>query len=155
MLWTIHWISSEERLALRFWTSSIIEKTNDANGDSFGVHLGPPTPMFSSVSDISETIYHSPGFSLLRKMIRIFFDIETYSPDEHGPSLCDKVISIAYKIGDSDVVVLKEWELDEKAVLSAFLDVIHSQYRPNIIGHNILMFDIPVRARERETSLFI
>ena len=100
--------------------------------------------MFSSVSDISETIYDSPGFSLLRRMIRIFFDIETYSPDEHGPSLCDKVISIAYKIGDSDVVVLKEWELGEKAVLSAFLDVIHSQYRPNIIGHNILRFDIPV-----------
>jgi len=77
-------------------------------------------------------------------MIRIFFDIETYSPDEHGPSLCDKVISIAYKIGDSDVVVLKEWELGEKEVLTRFLDVIQSQDRPNIIGHNILRFDIPV-----------
>lgn len=74
----------------------------------------------------------------------IFFDIETYSPDEHGPSLCDKVISVAYKIGDSDVVVLKEWELGEKAVLNRFLDVIQNQDRPNIIGHNILRFDIPV-----------
>ena len=54
-------------------------------------------------------------------MIRIFFDIETYSPDEHGPSLCDKVISIAYKIGDSDVVVLTEWELGEKVITSSDL----------------------------------
>jgi len=77
-------------------------------------------------------------------MIRIFFDIETYSPDEQGPSLCDKIFSIAYKIGDSDVVVLKEWELGEKAVLNRFLDVIKSEDRPNIIGHNILRFDIPV-----------
>ena len=77
-------------------------------------------------------------------MIRIFFDIETYSPDQHGPRLCDKVISIAYKIGDSNVVVLKEWELGEKEVLNRFLGVIQNQDRPNIIGHNILGFDIPV-----------
>ncbi|MCW3988808.1 MAG: ribonuclease H-like domain-containing protein [Candidatus Bathyarchaeota archaeon] len=77
-------------------------------------------------------------------MVQIFFDIETYSPHVSGPRLCDKVISIAYKIGDSDVVVLKEWELGEKAVLTRFLDVIQSQDRPNIIGHNILRFDIPV-----------
>lgn len=77
-------------------------------------------------------------------MVQIFFDIETYSPDDSGPRLCDKVISIAYKVGDSDVVVLKEWELGEKEVLNRFLDVIQSQDRPNIIGHNILRFDIPV-----------
>ena len=77
-------------------------------------------------------------------MIKIFFDIETYSPDVSGPSLCDKIISIAYKIGDSDVVVLKEWELGEKEVLDRFLDVVQSKDRPNIIGHNILRFDIPV-----------
>ena len=62
----------------------------------------------------------------MRKMTRIFFDIETYSPDEHGPRLCDKVISVAYKVGDSDVTVLKEWELGEKEVTSRFLDVIES-----------------------------
>jgi len=77
-------------------------------------------------------------------MIRIFFDIETYSPHVSGPRLCDKVISIAYKVGDSDVVVLKEWELGEKGVLNRFLDVIKGEDRPNIIGHNILRFDIPV-----------
>ena len=77
-------------------------------------------------------------------MIRIFFDIETYSPHVSGPRLCDKVISIAYKIDDSEVVVLKEWELGEKEVLNRFLDVIQSQDMPNIIGHNILRFDIPV-----------
>lgn len=71
-------------------------------------------------------------------MSRIFFDIEMYSPHVSGPRLCDKVISIAYKIGGSDVVVLKEWELGEKEVLNRFLDVIQSQDRPNIIGHNIL-----------------
>jgi len=87
-------------------------------------------------------------------MIRIFFDIETYSPDEQGPSLCDKVISIAYKIGNSDVVVLKEWELGEKEVLNRFLDVIQSQGRPNIIGHNILRFDIPfIVCRSLENGL--
>jgi len=47
-------------------------------------------------------------------MIGIFVDIETYSPHVSSPRLCDKVISIAYKIGDSDVVVLKEWELSER-----------------------------------------
>jgi DNA polymerase elongation subunit (family B) len=77
-------------------------------------------------------------------MIRIFFDIETYSPHVSGPRLCDKVISIAYKIDDSEVVVLKEWKLGEKEVLNRFLDVIQSQDMPNIIGHNILRFDIPV-----------
>jgi len=77
-------------------------------------------------------------------MTRIFFDIETFSPHISGPRLCDKVISIAYKIGDSDIVVLKEWELGEKEVLNRFLNVIQSQDRPNIIGHNILRFDIPV-----------
>lgn len=85
-------------------------------------------------------------------MVQIFFDIETYSPDDSGPRLCDKVISIAYKIGDSDVTVLKEWELGEREVLTRFLDVIQSQYRPNLIGHNILRFDIPVaRARISQT----
>ncbi len=77
-------------------------------------------------------------------MIKIFFDIETCSPNASGPRVCDKVINIAYKIGDSDVTVLKEWELGEREVLTRFLDVIQSQDRPNIIGHNILRFDIPV-----------
>ncbi len=77
-------------------------------------------------------------------MIRIFFDIETYIPHFSVPRLCDKVISIAYKFDDSEVVVLKEWELGEKVVLNRFLDVIQSQDMPNIIGHNILRFDIPV-----------
>ena len=87
-------------------------------------------------------------------MSRIFFDIETYSPHASGPRVCDKVISIAYKIGDSGVVVLKEWELGEREALTRFLDLIQSQDKPNIIGHNILRFDIPVIVcRSVENSL--
>jgi len=48
------------------------------------------------------------------------------SPHVSGPRLCDKVISIAYTIEDSNVIVLKDWELGEKEVLNRFLDVIQN-----------------------------
>jgi uncharacterized protein YprB with RNaseH-like and TPR domain len=76
-------------------------------------------------------------------MIRIFFDIETYSPGLR-PTYDDKIIAIAYKTEDSEVTVLKEWESDEKQILTRFLDDIKEAERPNLIGHNILRFDIPL-----------
>lgn len=80
----------------------------------------------------------------MTRMSTIFFDLETYSPHKDGPRLNDKVISIAYKTRDSDVTVLKEWETSEKEILSQFLQEIKDHFKPNLIGHNILRFDIPV-----------
>jgi DNA polymerase elongation subunit (family B) len=76
-------------------------------------------------------------------MTRIFLDIETYSPG-HRPTYNDKVIAIAYKQEGGPITVLKEWESDEKQILNQFLEEIQRIDRPNIIGHNILRFDLPV-----------
>jgi hypothetical protein len=76
-------------------------------------------------------------------MTRLFLDIETYSPG-HRPTYDDKVIAIAYKQEGSPVTVLKEWESSEKQILTRFLEEIQKIDHPNIIGHNILRFDLPL-----------
>ena len=87
-------------------------------------------------------------------MSRIFFDIETYSPHDDGPRLDDKIISIAFKTEDSGITVVKEWELGEKEVISQFLQYVEGFLKPNLVGHNILRFDIPVIVcRSFETGL--
>lgn len=78
-------------------------------------------------------------------MTRIFFDIETYSPNSsQRPKFNEKVISIVYKTETSDVTILKEWEVGEKEVLRKFMNFIRKTDWPNLVGHNILRFDIPV-----------
>ncbi|MFX0210137.1 MAG: ribonuclease H-like domain-containing protein [Candidatus Hodarchaeota archaeon] len=78
-------------------------------------------------------------------MAKIFFDIETYSPDTtQRPQFNEKIITIAYKTENSDIIILKEWELGEKEVIKRFIDKIVRTDRPNLVGHNILRFDIPV-----------
>jgi len=74
---------------------------------------------------------------------RLFFDIETYSPGPK-PTYDDRIIAIAYKPEGGPVTVLKEWESDEKQILTRFLEEIKRIDRLNIIGHNILRFDIPL-----------
>ena len=76
-------------------------------------------------------------------MTRIFLDIETYSPG-HRPTYNDKVIAIAYKQEGGPVTVLKEWESSEKQILTRFLEEIQQLDHLNIIGHNILRFDLPI-----------
>jgi DNA polymerase elongation subunit (family B) len=73
---------------------------------------------------------------------RIFLDVETYSPGPR-PTYDDRIIAIAYKPEGGYVTVLKEWESDEKKILTRFLEEIKRIDRLNIIGHNILRFDIP------------
>lgn len=76
-------------------------------------------------------------------MTRLFFDIETYSPGPK-PTYDDRIIAIAYKPEGGPVTVLKEWESDEKQILTRFLEEIKRIDRLSIIGHNILRFDIPL-----------
>ncbi len=76
-------------------------------------------------------------------MTRLFLDIETYSPDPR-PTYDDRIIAIAYKPEGGPVTVLKEWESNEKQILNQFLEEIKRIDRLNIIGHNILRFDIPL-----------
>jgi hypothetical protein len=76
-------------------------------------------------------------------MTRIFLDVETYSPGPK-PTYDDKIIAIAYKQEDGSVTVLKEWESDEKQILTRFLEEIKRIDRLSIIGHNILRFDLPL-----------
>ena len=78
-------------------------------------------------------------------MTKIFFDIETYSPDSaRRPKFDDKIITVAFKTETSDVTILKEWEIGEKEVLRRFIEEIGHISWPNLVGHNILRFDIPV-----------
>ena len=72
----------------------------------------------------------------------LFLDIETFSPGQR-PSFNDKIIAIAYKVKGSDVSILKEWESNEFTILQKFLGVFESLRRPSIVGHNVLLFDIP------------
>ena len=76
-------------------------------------------------------------------MTRLFLDVETYSPGPK-PTYDDRIIAIAYKPEGSDVTVLKEWESDEKQILTRFLEEIKRIDRLSIIGHNILRFDLPL-----------
>lgn len=76
-------------------------------------------------------------------MTRVFLDIETYSPGPR-PTYNDKVIAIAYKQEGGPITVLKEWESSEKQILTRFLEEIKQVDRLNIIGHNILRFDLPL-----------
>ena len=78
-------------------------------------------------------------------MTKIFFDIETYCPNtSQRPKFKEKIITIAYKTENSEISVLKEWEIGEKKVLRRFLEIIKQTDWPNLVGHNILRFDIPV-----------
>lgn len=78
-------------------------------------------------------------------MTKIFFDIETYSPNSsQRPKFNDKIISIAYKTEASDITILKEWEIGENEVVRRFIEKIKHTSWPSLIGHNILRFDIPV-----------
>ena len=78
-------------------------------------------------------------------MTRIFFDIETYNPDStRRPKFNEKVITVAFKTDTSDIIILKEWEIGEREVLRRFIEEINRTYWPNLVGHNILRFDIPV-----------
>ena len=76
-------------------------------------------------------------------MTRLFLDIETYSPGPK-PTYDDRIIAIAYKPEGGPVTVLKEWESDEKQILTRFLEEIKRIDRLSIIGHNILRFDLPL-----------
>ena len=76
-------------------------------------------------------------------MTRLFLDIETYSPGPK-PTHDDKVIAIAYKPEGGPITVLKKWESDEKQILTRFLEEIKRIDQLNIIGHNILRFDLPL-----------
>jgi predicted PolB exonuclease-like 3'-5' exonuclease len=74
----------------------------------------------------------------------IYFDVETYSPGITGPTINDKVITIAYAVNQYKPVVLKEWEASEKEIIQQFLKKLKSFDRPVLVGHNIFRFDIPV-----------
>ena len=55
-------------------------------------------------------------------MTKIFFDIETYSPDStRRPKFNEKIITVAFKTETSDIIILKEWEIGEKDVLRIFI----------------------------------
>jgi len=74
---------------------------------------------------------------------RLFLDVETYSPGPR-PTYDDRIIAIAYKQENCPITVLKEWESDEKQILTRFLEEIKRIDRLSIIGHNILRFDLPL-----------
>jgi hypothetical protein len=83
-------------------------------------------------------------------MAILYFDIETFSgkaeKKDFKPSMIKKIITIQYKDVQKDLVILKEWESSEKKILSDFyleLKKLQSQGKVQIIGHNILSFDIP------------
>jgi DNA polymerase elongation subunit (family B) len=88
-------------------------------------------------------------------MTKIFFDIETYSPNvTQRIKFNDKIITIGYKYESSDITILKEWESSERQIIKRFLDIIKNSDRPNLVGHNILRFDIPMLiCRSRENHL--
>jgi len=74
----------------------------------------------------------------------IYLDIETYSQQKE-PSFEDKVIAIEYKEVDGKSELLKEWESDEKTILSKFYKYLKEKLRIErsvmIIGFNLLLFD--------------
>jgi DNA polymerase elongation subunit (family B) len=80
----------------------------------------------------------------------LFFDIETFSEESKfrfdDPTL--KIISIQYKDSfQGNLTILKEWESDEKTILKIFYSFLKGLKKQNIIqiiGHNILRFDIPL-----------
>jgi DNA polymerase elongation subunit (family B) len=100
-------------------------------------------PALSTINKIKITINISGN--IVFTMTKIFFDIETYSPNSsQRPKFNDKVITIAYKTETSDITILKEWELGEKEILMRFIEIIDHTNWPSLVGHNILRFDIPV-----------
>lgn len=81
-------------------------------------------------------------------MAFLYFDIETWSPSkELKPSEC-KIITIQYKDIDDDLIILKEWESDEKTILKQFYEyfsnLLESERSVFLVGFNLLRFDIPV-----------
>jgi hypothetical protein len=82
-------------------------------------------------------------------MTIMYFDVETYSgkKEEFKPSMIEKIITIQYKDIEKDLVVLKEWESSEKRILKDFSlslkKLVKEERGVQIIGHNILRFDIP------------
>jgi len=82
-------------------------------------------------------------------MVLAYLDVETYSPEEE-PRFTDKIILICYKeeLDGSAFLMLKEWEEDEKAVLTKFYSVLRRELElkgvVTLIGWNIVRFDIPL-----------
>ena len=82
-------------------------------------------------------------------MVLAYLDVETYSPGEE-PRFTDKIILICYKeeLDGSAFLMLKEWEEDEKAVLTKFYSVLRRELElkgvVTLIGWNIVRFDIPL-----------
>ena len=77
-------------------------------------------------------------------MVLAYLDIETYSPLEE-PSFEDKVILICLKI-KKELVFLKEWESDEKEVLTQFYRFLKEEEKKEtvtLVGWNIVRFDVP------------
>jgi DNA polymerase elongation subunit (family B) len=80
----------------------------------------------------------------------LLFDLETFSEQAKfrfdDPTL--KIISIQYKdVSNGNITILKEWESDEVTILTNFyesLKEIRKAGNLQLIGHNILRFDIPL-----------
>jgi hypothetical protein len=86
-------------------------------------------------------------FSKHETDVIIYFDLETYSPQEE-PRFGDKIITIQYReVGGREPVILKEWEDGEEMILRKFYDYLLGKLKTQaitIIGFNLLLFDKPL-----------
>lgn len=73
----------------------------------------------------------------------LILDIETYSNTDQI-SYDDKIIAIAYKTENTSIQILEEWKFNEKIILTKFLSIYQNYKRPRLIGHNLLIFDLPI-----------
>jgi DNA polymerase elongation subunit (family B) len=74
----------------------------------------------------------------------IYLDVETYSQQQE-PRFDDKIITIQYSEVGGKSEILKEWESDEKTILSRFYEYLRKKLETErtvmIIGFNLLLFD--------------
>ena len=97
---------------------------------------------------------------LLPDLRFLFLDIETdCSPDRDFSNPDreeDRILSIALSDGSGPVEIIDGRDLDEKAMLAAFVDSFLRRDPDVVVGHNLFKFDLPyleTRARRRRVPL--
>lgn len=78
------------------------------------------------------------------RVVLAYLDIEIY-PQQEEPSFKDKIIAIGYVEVDGKSELLKEWDSNERTILSQFYEYLKEKLRTErtvmMIGFNLLLFD--------------
>ncbi|MCK5528120.1 MAG: DNA polymerase II [Kiritimatiellae bacterium] len=133
--------SWKELLEARKWLSGKTGFSPTAPGAPF---YCPTDPIQQYLMSSGRTFFKDMRFADLRRMQ---VDIECYTAE--GYEFCnpdrkeDRIIAIAVGIHNHETIVLSGIELDEKAILEQFVELV-AKYDPDVIeGHNIFNFDLP------------